>query len=526
MYKLFPQKSIRICLGRSASTSFSNTDIYDILSTHLGYDHDTIRRIIQSQIDITRISEQRIVSNCKILQEFGVHTHETAQLSACLKLSSVIVKNRILLLEEVGVKNITLQYINRFPVSIHKSIKTFKRYSNMPPDTDIVQNICDSIGVRPNVCNITKLESHIQLSNLYFTMMVYYKSFYLNLYHKSLTNNHHMKFISFRQFAKLISILQNRLQFSKEFLRKHPYLLNLCPDMVEKFFHNFENLSINNMNIYQIVRKYPRILFSDGDNIKEILKVCEDKNIETKSMTNSLYILTMKKKVFLERYNTLEKTPELKVWLQHPKAFYMIIMYRMVMTRVEYLCSLNRLQSTNIQKIIASNKIFKRFVEGRIYHTSTRQDLLYLLHKELGKSNIDLVNYIMRHPHWKCVTAFSIYTMLTYLKQIYTVEDICQNIHIVLYPKDVVSKMLEMIYAKYNAKMGYNFSPSQYLALCLYMLEKQHHFTGDAIWYVMYDDPDAGDALQTSANVDNINCEGFVPDVNISAIRETAWIEQ
>lgn len=35
---------------------------------------------------------------------------------------------------------------------------------------------------------------------------------------------------------------------------------------------------------------------------------------------------------------------------------------------------------------------------------------------------------------------------------------------------------------QYSQSTEYSFTNGQYLALCLYMLEKDNHFTGDGVW--------------------------------------------
>lgn len=48
--------------------------------------------------------------------------------------------------------------------------------------------------------------------------------------------------------------------------------------------------------------------------------------------------------------------------------------------------------------------------------------------------------------------------------------------------RSAVEEMLTKLKQKYSQSTEYSFTNSQYLALCLYMLEKDTHFTGDGIW--------------------------------------------
>lgn len=45
-----------------------------------------------------------------------------------------------------------------------------------------------------------------------------------------------------------------------------------------------------------------------------------------------------------------------------------------------------------------------------------------------------------------------------------------------------MEKVLADLKRRYSQSTEYSFTNSQYLALCLYILEKDTHFTGDGIW--------------------------------------------
>lgn len=45
-----------------------------------------------------------------------------------------------------------------------------------------------------------------------------------------------------------------------------------------------------------------------------------------------------------------------------------------------------------------------------------------------------------------------------------------------------MEKILADLKQQYSQNTKYSFTNSQYLALCLYVLEKDIHFTGDGVW--------------------------------------------
>lgn len=81
--------------------------------------------------------------------------------------------------------------------------------------------------------------------------------------------------------------------------------------------------------------------------------------------------------------------------------------------------------------------LYSRFVH---YGTSTlmsSKPLQYLLNTKLKiqLKNVDLIKKLMKHPHWKTASFNDIKKMLDYLLENFMTDEICQNIHIILYSR-------------------------------------------------------------------------------------------
>ena len=72
---------------------------------------------------------------------------EIQYLESCLVLHPTIIKSRILLLKEMGVKDLGLHHIHRFPSSMRRSVKQFKKIHSISPKENIMQNIINNIGL-------------------------------------------------------------------------------------------------------------------------------------------------------------------------------------------------------------------------------------------------------------------------------------------------------------------------------------------------------------------------------------------
>ncbi|XP_033341567.2 mitochondrial transcription termination factor 5 isoform X2 [Megalopta genalis] len=429
MYKLFICKTfVETCYKQSLFYS-TKCNIREILTTQLGLDHNTMENILRDKnYNYDTLSEQNITKNCKTLKDLAVEMQNTNFLIDCLRLEPRILTNRILLLEEIGVKTVSLDRIYGFPSSMRKTLKSFKQRYKMPPETDIVKNMLNSVGKSPLSSNALKLQGRAKTADYYILTMTYYKTFYLKVYNKPLLSNAVFKYQSFRQLTGLVDILKTKFQIDKDFLDRHPFLLTLHLDDVNHFLNEFEDIKIHGASMVDLVKKFPRLLQYDVSNIKALRALFEEFNVQEHAVYSNLQILGMGKDSFVKR--SLEP-------LTHPRV-----------ARKKYLQS--------------------------------------LLNEAFGKDAMQCVSSITRHPHWKNIPFSAMYKMIIYLKENYTLEDILPNIHLILYPLSTVKKMIETVDKEYSLRNKPDYTNSQRLALCLYMLEKSYHFSGDAVWKILY----------------------------------------
>lgn len=73
-------------------------------------------------------------------------------------------------------------------------------------------------------------------------------------------------------------------------------------------------------------------------------------------------------------------------------------------------------------------------MEGDTYSTATRKHLAYILGKELGHDKVHVLSSIQQHAYWKYVSLARINETIQYLKKRFSIDDICKNIQIILYP--------------------------------------------------------------------------------------------
>ncbi|CAL7937766.1 unnamed protein product [Xylocopa violacea] len=318
-------KFVTTCLGKSVSFFSTKGKIHDILTTHLKADDKVMNKI--NEIDgeiINKIPRKQIIRNCTTIKNLDVSLEKIKYLPRCLMLEPMVMRNRILILQEMGVKHIGLHHIFRFPASMRKSITKFKESHDISSKKRMKYRKSGSKKVI-FVNNNTRIGDYYKID-----------------------------------ISKLLHILKTGFQFDMKFLKKNPYLMNLDVDNVEEFLIKFKYVNINGKCIIEIIRKYPRILFQDSDKIEEFLQLYKILGLSDESIASYINVLFMNKGTFVERYTNITKRHELAVWLNHPRILSIIYNYKTVLNRVDSLRSLNHLNTANINTYLSHKKDFLR----------------------------------------------------------------------------------------------------------------------------------------------------------------------
>ncbi|XP_076241060.1 mitochondrial transcription termination factor 5 [Calliopsis andreniformis] len=467
---------------RLASFATSKENVHDLLTTHLGYTSKDINDIFRVKWKIiSEIPEKKILMNCKILQKSCVDVQNSRYLLRSLQLHPVALKNRIFLLEEMGVKSISIFQLYRFLYAMTLTVRKFKELHNIPKNVDISSNIFNSVGSTIKIPAQLDV-NETKMSMYYKTCMRYFKEYHLKLKYNSLYKYYSVSYQSFRLMAEIADILKTGLQMDMNSLSKYSFLLRLDADRVNNFISEFKHVQIDGKPMLDMVRRFPRLLTIDIDNAKEILLLCKRFNIPEKAIITTPNILKMNKEIFEKRYRSILNIPEISIWATYPRILYVLCVHNMVMNRIKHLRYKKLLSSANIHTLLSCNSFFRRFVQGNTSHAAYKSMFRYILKKELGDIDDKVTENATNHPHWKRVPLYRIAKTLAFLRQHYSVADICKNIHIVFYPSSAITIILEKVQKQYTPEKGYNFTSSQNLALYLYLLEKNNHFTGDAIW--------------------------------------------
>ncbi|KAL6434909.1 hypothetical protein ACFW04_005225 [Cataglyphis niger] len=467
--------------GTSSSMAYllKKKEFQKILITNLGLNSADVEEFLDMNKYILNISRHRLINNCLMCQKYNVDASPLLNFRYCLILYNYKLEHRINIMKDIGVSNLNSSLVSRMTHYFRKDVPTFKEKTNIPVEQNIAKNIFNRLG-----CEVPNDISQLESSSNKLTLHQYYKEcllhcktrvFNLPYLDDKILLHEYMKFKSISMIAETLKVLRINLDYNEELIKMNPFVITASADNIKSLLDGFTDIC--GIPIITLLREQPRILFQDANNIKQLLMSFKRYEISDKYVKKYMRILEIGNDTFLERMEMIKRHPDLHVWCKHPRILQIIVHKEMAKNRIDYLCTINRSKWVRPQTVLSKPADVEKFLDNAT--VLSKKGLRHIFIQELGVDKSDL---LARHPHWKTVGFADIEQMFKYLKKHFTINEICQNIHIILYRQSTVKKVLADLKQRYSKSTEFSFTNGQYLALCLYILERDTHFTGDSIW--------------------------------------------
>ncbi|KAM0727376.1 Transcription termination factor 5, mitochondrial [Formica fusca] len=467
--------------GTSTSMAYflKKKEFQKILITNLGLNSADVEEFFDTNKNILNIPRHRLINNCLMCQKYNVNASPLLNFRFCLILNSHKLEHRINIMKDIGVPDLNLSSVSRMVHLFRKHVSTFKEKTNIPIEQNIAKNIFDRLGreVPSDISQMESLSNKLTIHQYYKECLLHCKTRVFNLPYldDKILLHEYMKFKSISMIAETLKVLRINLDYNEELIKMNPFVITASADNIKSLLDGFTDIC--GIPIITLLRKHPHILFQDADNIKRLLMSFKRYEISDEYVKKYMRILEMGNDTFLERIEMIKRHPDLHVWCKHPRILRIVVHKDMAKNRVDYLRTINRSKWVRPQTVLSKPADMEKYLDNAT--VLSRKGLRHVFMQELGVDKNDL---LARHPHWKTVGFADIEQMFKYLKKHFTINEICQNIHIVLYRRSKVEKVLADLKRRYSQSTEFSFTNGQYLALCLYMLEKDTHFTGDGIW--------------------------------------------
>ncbi|XP_012057781.1 PREDICTED: uncharacterized protein LOC105620913 [Atta cephalotes] len=440
---------------------------------NLGLTSTEVDKFFDTNKYILNIPRHRIIKNCLMCQKYDIKMDSIEKLHYCLKLQNYTLEHRINVLKELGVPVINISLLNHIHYHFHTELSKFKNKVNIPAEQNIAANIFgDEVSEY-----ISKLHDTLTVQEYYQTCLLYCKNRVFNLSYldDKILLHSYIKIKSIRMIAETLEILRLDLHYDEKMIKNNPSVIIASADNIRLLLNSSTNAL--GMPIVTFLRKYPSILFQDAVNVIRLLKLFKKYEIPDKYVKKCMNVFLISYEDFQERLEMIKQHPDLNLWYKHPRILQLVYRIKQTKQRIEYINIMDSWKWAQPQTFLSSNSAVDKSLQTGL--VSSKKNLKHIFIQELG---VDKSKLLMRHQHWKMAAFNDIMQMLKYLKKHFTINEICSNIHIVLYKQSRVKKVLADLKQQYSQNIEYSFTNSQYLALCLYILEKNNHFTGDGVW--------------------------------------------
>ncbi|XP_056632644.1 transcription termination factor 5, mitochondrial [Diorhabda sublineata] len=290
--------------------------------------------------------------------------------------------------------------------------------------------------------------------------------------------HHIIKNKSFKVIQENIKIAED-LGFAPRKLIKYGYLLGNYPNYPKTTLRDLDNIAGIDMRV--VMRRYPKLIMTSPKNIIKIYGILKEFDIPDDIIKKTPNVFHMSPETVRVRLQTIEQSPDLKVLLTQPKILALIVHHNRAKTRLSFLQQL-QLRCTSFTILRTDqDTVFEEYVkEGK--DANKRGDLYNYLQNLFSIPIKDIKSKISRHPFHLQVPLKDMQETYDYLiNNQFKPINIYNVIFILLYPKYKVQDAHATI--KYDSNFKYkSLTQVNKLNIMLYLIEKEHHFTGNGIW--------------------------------------------
>lgn len=387
---------------------------------------------------------------------------------------------------------------------VRKPVRLLKAYQYIPSDIDVPKSFLSYLNEPPPP--FESLSSNDDWNNRSFVdvqlaVLRHYLQWRLEMQPHELDSiiktYCRLKHRSFRLIEKSLKILEEEVGFSKEKIRRHGYLIYSHPGNTLDTLNDIKTLG--GMDIKTLFLRYPKIVVSSTDTLIKTAQHLHDFGIPDAAIQRHPEVFTLGSDTVFRRLAALQSVPEFSGLAKNPRVLRLVHYQRKAYCRVNYLQEL-KVRCASLHLLSSPQAYFDRYVREGSDRTRG-DDITKFLAVELDATETRIRKLLQRHPYWCYVPLMTVRdTMDFLLNRGFTRDQILYSIHALLYSRSQLAKELDALSSheelnfvcptyqqpstlesQHQKKVCY-LLPEHRLALCLYFIERNFHFSGDGIW--------------------------------------------
>ncbi|XP_049533021.1 transcription termination factor 5, mitochondrial [Anopheles darlingi] len=487
MYRLIKVFRRSFSSAVRSSNPLSVNDAAKFYAPHFGVSVSTMYKWLQQNPSVIELDREDTAKKVLYLKHVNVTADEIFQKPQILSYHLVTLENRTTIMRECGlVETLDLNIICNSLRLLRKSIDQLKRHQLIPKDLNMYEQLKRQFEhpIEPRF----RWDDQTVLQDMRVPFIDEFLSQRLTLTEadreKLWKSYSKIKYKSFGHTQRVLDILQYEYKFSRDKLIANMYLLHADPENLLRYPEQVP--AIGGIELKELAVKYPKIVMVNHATVAKTIAILNQHSIPEAELLKCLCILTLAPSTIEKRIERLKSVKEFEVLAKHPRVLKLIQYQTKATIRLEYLQQL-KVRCASLDVLSSHSQNFERYVREGCDRTKGK-DTAHFLKAMFGEGGEAALQKIKRHPNWFHVPIVQMKdTVEALLKQQYTNDDILDNVHILLYPLNRIEEKLQVLAnkAKVNEDLGLDVSQAsqtQKLALALYLIELEFHFTGDGVW--------------------------------------------
>lgn len=408
----------------------------------------------------------------------------------------VTLKFRFKVLHECGIEKISPAHlVSYLPLVKQKTIGELKRSGQISSIINVENRLASYMTQWPTSLT-TLVYGDIDEWTLY-TLRLKIIQRYLELildlteeeFHRGLHTYPTIKHRPLAVINDTLTILQSLIMMPSHKIKSNLYLVHSDPENLKQIIYNFR--SIGGIDMKEILRMHPKLATKNYHTLVETRKVLQEYKISSEAQIRCFEIYTLGPSTVRERLEKAKTIPEFNTFFTHPRFLKMIYYKNTAMKRLMKLYQHNK-KCLSLNILSGSSAHYDVFEKAPGDRLGKGKDLVFCISQSLGTmySMNQVRNVIKRHPFWINIPLVQIKFVYQQLSTEFSPNDIYQNCPILLYPWNKINEVLNVFNNKKQNQVPFlqeqldldKLNKAQKLSLVLYLLEKNHYFTGNGVW--------------------------------------------
>ncbi|XP_063231886.1 transcription termination factor 5, mitochondrial [Bacillus rossius redtenbacheri] len=482
------------CLYTSSRTSSNiNSGVAHVqinfLINKLGLPVAQAEEFVKGQKSQPDVSPERLDKALDMLLGLGFTLGEVQACPEVVLVKPATIQHRTLLLQEAGAPKVTPRCVVSYLVLARMRVTLLKAYGLIPPHVDVASSMLSHLGDGPGPLaspgeDATLAATQVAVLRHYLAWRLALAPHELERVMRTYTR---VRNKSLRLISRTLAVLQDELGFSRDKIKNNGYLIHSHPDNTLRTLREVPH--IRGVPFKDIVLLHPKIVMTPTDTLLTTLRYLEEFGIKDESVRRNPEVFTLGSESVRARLEQIRTQPGLSGLQGHPRVLRLVQYIRKARKRLDTLQDL-RVRCASLHVLCGTQARFEGYTRDGADRTRG-VDAVHYLSRALGCDGEDARARLRRHPYWYHVPLETIrQTCELLLGRGFCPRDVLRNVHLLLYSRERVLAELEGLGQRpelradvfLTATGGSEPSRSQQLALCLYFLEREHHFTGDGVW--------------------------------------------